>query len=111
MQQKLRNCHLITGEDPQKSLVTLTPDPECAAFFPTEYHAPISKSNYFVRSFFSYENVEIKKKPDFTANYLAGSQESKKHMVKMIGPSTPLSVRNDCFQQQCENRTSCRLKN
>lgn len=111
MQQKVRNSNLITGEDPQKSLVTLTSDPEYAALFPTECHAPISKRNYFVRSFFPYENVEIKKKPDFTANCLAGSQESKKHVVKMVGPSSPVSVRNGCFQQQCENRTSCRLKN
>lgn len=34
--------------------------------------------------------MEIKKKPDFTANTSAGSQEIKMHMVKMIGPSSPL---------------------
>lgn len=36
MQQKVRNIHLITGKNPQKSLVTFTPDPEYGTFFPTE---------------------------------------------------------------------------
>lgn len=72
---------------------------------------PNIKEELFCQELFSNENMEIKKKPDFTVNCLADSQENKKHLVKMIGPSSPLSVRNDCVQQQCVNRTSCRLKN
>lgn len=34
MQQKVRNSNLITGEDPQKSLVTLTPDQSMLHCFP-----------------------------------------------------------------------------
>lgn len=92
MQQKVRNIHLITGEVPQKSLVTLAPDPEHGTFFPTERKntkistpCPTIKEELFFQELFFYENMEIKKKPDSTANSSAGSQENKRHMVKMIG--------------------------
>lgn len=107
------NSHLIPGEDPQKSLVTLTPGPEDAAFFPTEKQTqkqkqtknkistpcPNIKEELFCQELLSYENVEIKEKRYFAVNYLAGSQENKKHWLKWLGHQA-LCEELLCFQQQ-----------
>lgn len=65
--KKVRNTHLITGVNPQKSMVSLALDLLNSAFFPTEKkyrknNTPLPnitkpKRNYFVRSYFSMKTT------------------------------------------------------